>query len=294
MSRKILLTGKKGFIGRNLHEFLSQDFDVFVPGHEELELLDEARVKEYINDNKIDTVVHAATTPSHRKIKNPRDVALKNLKMFFNIVKNKTNFSKMIFLGSGAEYGTHLPIQKVKEEDFDARIPDDEHGFSKYICSKYIENSKGIVNLRCFGVFGKYEDYQIRFVSNAICKAIFGLPITIKQNRIFSYLYIDDLCGIAKYFVDNDTNCKIYNAAPKENVDLLTIANKIKNISGAKVDIIIHNEGMGKEYTADSSRLNQELKNFKFTPFDKALEELYHWYVANKDIIDKDLLLYDP
>ncbi|MDD3296607.1 MAG: NAD(P)-dependent oxidoreductase [Candidatus Omnitrophica bacterium] len=293
-SKKILLTGKRGFIGKNLFESLNAKFDVFAPEHNELELLNEAKVKEYIKDNGINIIIHSAATPSHRKIKGPRDVAIKNLKMFFNIVKNKAYFSKMIFLGSGAEYGMNLPIHRVKEEDFDNRIPDDENGFSKYICSKYIEGAENIVNLRCFGVFGKYEDYQIRFISNAICKAIFGLPVTIKQNRVFSYLYMNDLCGIVKYFIENAASRKIYNAVPKESIDLLTIANKIKSISGANVDIIIRNEGMGKEYTADNSRLNQELKNFKFTPFDKALEELYHWYVANKDIIDKDLLLYDP
>ncbi len=57
------------------------------------------------------------------------------------------------------------------------------------------------MELRLFGVFGPHEDYAIRFISNAICKALFGLPITLRQNRTFSYLFIDDLGPIVERFL---------------------------------------------------------------------------------------------
>lgn len=194
--KKIFLTGKTGFIGKNLLEFLTSKYEVLAPSHQELELLDGEAVKGYLCSNKVDVIIHAATIPSHRKIKDPKDVACRNVRMFFNIVRNTHCFSRMIFLGSGAEYNLCYDISNVKENNFDTHIPEDEYGFSKYICSKYIEKVNKIINLRVFGVFGKYEDYQIRFISNAICKAIHNLPIIIKQNRFFSYLYIKDLSRI--------------------------------------------------------------------------------------------------
>ena len=54
------------------------------------------------------------------------------------------------------------------------------------------------MELRLFGVFGRHEDYAIRFISNAICKTLFDLPITLRQNRTFSYLYVDDLGPIVE------------------------------------------------------------------------------------------------
>ena len=291
---KILITGGSGFIGRNLFEYLSKKYDCFSPAHKELELLDENAVMLFLKANRFDVVIHSAGIPVSRKIKEPKNVALGNLKMFFNIARNKDYFSKMIFLGSGSEYDLRCEISKVKESDFDKSVPADELGFSKYVCSKEIEKSDKMINLRLFGVFGKYEDYQIRFISNAICKAVCGLPITIKQNRYFSYLYIDDLCRVADHFIDHDAKHKIYNVVPEETADLLSIAGKVNEFSGKNLDIIVHTPGLGKEYTADNSLLVSEIGDFKFTPLEEAIKKLYSWYEENKKNIDPGLLTYDP
>lgn len=292
--RKIFLTGKDGFIGRNLLEFLLPKYEVLAPSHRELELLYGEAVRNYLAKNKVDVVIHTAGVPCHRNIKDPKDVAYQNLRMFFNVVRNTDCFSKMLFLGSGAEYDLRYGITRVKETDFDKHIPEDEYAFSKYVCSRYIEKVDKIVGLRLFGIFGKYEDYQIRFISNAICKAIHNLPITIKQNRVFSYLYIDDLCKIVEYFIENEPKYKIYNVVPNESIDLLSIARKINEISGKNLQIIIPKSGFGKEYTGDNSRLMGELRDFQFTPIVEAIKKFYNWYEENKNIIDYNLLFYDP
>ena len=291
---KILITGGSGFIGRNLFEYLSKRYDCFAPLHRELELLDENAVMHFLKTNRFDVIIHSAGIPVSRKIKEPKDVAFGNLKMFFNIARNKDHFSKMIFLGSGSEYDLRREISKIKESDFDKNVPADELGFSKYVCSKEIEKSDKMINLRLFGVFGKYEDYQIRFISNAICKAVCGLPITIKQNRCFSYLYIDDLCKITEYFINRHAGHKIYNAVPNGTADLLSIAKKVNELSKKNLEIIVHTPGLAKEYTADNSLLVSEIGDFQFTPLEEAIKKLYSWYEENKKNIDPGLLAYDP
>ncbi len=291
---KILITGGSGFIGRNLFEYLSKKYDCFAPTHKELELLDENAVMLFLKTNRFDVVIHSAGVPVSRKIKEPKNVAFGNLKMFFNIVRNKDYFSKMISLGSGSEYDLRRDISRVKEADSDRSVPDDELGFSKYACSEYIKKSDKMVSLRLFGVFGKYEDYHIRFISNAICKAVYGLPITIKQNRSFSYLYIDDLCRVADHFINHDAKHKVYNVVPDETADLLSIAGQVNEFSGKNLDILVHAPGLGKEYTADNSLLMSEIGDFKFTPLEEAIKKLYSWYEENKKNIDPGLLAYDP
>jgi GDP-L-fucose synthase len=291
---RILITGGSGFIGRNLFEYLSKRYDCSVPAHSELELLDAEAVAHYLQANRFDAVIHSAGIPVSRKIKEPKNVALGNLKMFFNIARNTDCFSKMIFFGSGAEYDLSRGISRVKESDSDRNIPADELGFSKYICSKYIEKGDNMASLRLFGVFGKYEDYQIRFISNAICKAVCGLPITIKQNRYFSYLYIDDLCKITEYFINHHARHKIYNVVPSETIDLLSIAKKVNRLSKKNLDIIVHTPGLAKEYTADNSLLMDEMGGFNFMPLEEAIKKLYGWYGENKKIINPGLLAYDP
>lgn len=291
--KKILITGGSGFIGKNLTEHLSNKHEVYAPTHSELELLDENCIREFFLNNKFDIVIHAAVNGGNRKFLTYPDMVKENLKMFFNLANNSNSFKKMIFIGSGAEFDKSRDICLAKEEDFGKKIPLDDYGFYKYACSKYIENSDNILNLRIFGIFGKYEDYETRFVSNIICRTIFGLPVEINQNAIFDFVYINDFCRIIDYFIENDVKNKFYNIGSEKPYELIEILRIIKEVIGKDFEYKIKNPGLGREYTADNSRLKQELKDFKFTPLKESIKEIYQWYLENKDKVKKEsLLLY--
>lgn len=290
---KILITGGSGFIGRNLAEQLAQRHDVFAPSHKELDLLNEDAVNRFFIQNKFDVVIYCATKPGHRNAVDTVDLVYNNLRMLVNVVRNESKFGKMIFLGTGLEYDQRYYKPKMKEEYFDTYVPKDEAGFSKYLCAKYIETSNKIINLRLFGVFGKYEDYAIRFISNAICKSLFDLPITIKQNRRFDYIYIVDLVPIINYFIDNKVHYNTYNVTPDQSIELYTLAEKVRDISRKDLPIIVAHEGIGVEYSGDNSRLRREIIDIKFTPVDIAIDKLYGWYANNRYLIDKHKLSID-
>ncbi len=275
---KVLILGASGYIGRNLSEYLSSRHILYLPSHKELDLLNKNSVCNYFKNHKFDVVINCAVVGGSRKEEQIEETIKKNLIIFFNLTDNKAYFKKMIHLGSGAEYDKRHNIANVKEEDFGKRIPRDEYGFAKFICSKYIEKTDDIINLRIFGLYGKYENYNLRFISNAICRNILGLPITINKNVYFDYLYIDDFIKIIDYFINNQVKEKFFNIGRGEKIDLLTIANKINYLSGRKSKIIIREKGLGKEYTCDNSRIMKKLKKFIFTDFDKSIIELIRWY----------------
>lgn len=289
-SIKILITGSSGYIGRNLTERLGQKYILFTPGHKDLDLLNAQAVESYLKNHKIDVVINAAVVGGSRKEEHENKMFYESLRIFFNIVRNKKYFKKMIHLGSGAEYDKRFPIKKVKEEDFDKRVPADDYGYYKYLCSKYIENTEGIVNLRIFGLFGKYEDYRYRFISNAICKNIFGLPITINRDVYFDYLYIGDFLKIVEYFIENDGKYKSYNIGAGKSINIVKLAKKINKIARDKSKIIIKNKGFSNEYTCDNSRLLNEIKNLSFTGIDEAIKKVYDWYIENKKQIKKEFI----
>ena len=289
----VFLTGGSGFIGRNIHEVFSKKHTLYAPGHSELELLDEAEIKQYFLRHDIDVVIHSAVKPGHRNAKDPSNQLYNNTRMFFNIVRNADHFQKMIFIGSGAVYDMRNYRPKMKEEYFDTCVPADEHGFSKYIIAKYIKQASNIVELRVFGIFGKYEDYAIRFISSAICKSLFDLPITIKQNRRFDYLYIDDLMPILDHFLHNEGKYKAYNVTPDASIDLYTLAEKVRLRSGKDLPIVLEEPGMGPEYSGDNTRLHDEVSGLGFTPVDRAIGLLYDWYETQKHMIDREKLLVD-
>lgn len=278
VKKNVLVTGANGFIGKNLCEYLNDKYNLLAPLRTELDILDESKVDKYFKKNKIDIVLHTAVVGGSRK-EEQTDLALsQNLRMFFNLLKNKKHFKKMIYLGSGAEYDKTKPIVDVKEEDFGKTIPKDEYGFFKYVCSKYIEEQNNIVCLRIFGLFGKYEDYRYRFISNAICQNLSNFPITINQNVLFDYIFIDDFVKIVDYFINNEVKYKFYNIGTGKKIDLLTIANLINNIADRKSEIIVKNSGLNNEYTCNNERLMNELGGFKFSQIKSSVKSLFDWY----------------
>lgn len=287
---KILITAGNGFIARNLTEQLGDKYDISSFNSKELNLLDSLKVFEFLKDKKFDLIIHTATYDAAPKYsnKNPLMVLENNLKMFFNITRCKDYFGKMIYFGSGAEFGRENWIPKMKEDYFDQNVPQDQYGFSKYIMTKYALAAPSVYNLRLFAVFGKYEDWRVRFISNACCQAVLNQPITIRQNKFYDFLYIDDLVRIVEWFINNKPKHNIYNVCSGTVQEFKALAEKIIQISGKKIEMKIKTGGLGKEYSGDNSLLLQELRSFEFTPIGESIKALYDWYSYNKGIFEKD------
>ncbi|MDQ7824275.1 MAG: NAD(P)-dependent oxidoreductase [Candidatus Eremiobacteraeota bacterium] len=291
---KIFITGGRGFIGRNLCEQLGSRHTVMAPSSEELDLLDCVKVRDYLTEHKFDAVIHAATWNASRNSRKDLSKVLEhNLLMFFNIARNAPLFGKMINFGSGAEYSRPHWVPLMKEEYFDSSVPADGYGFSKYVMRKYLEGALSIVHLVLFGVYGKYEDWEIRFISNACCKALHDLPITMKQNVYFDYLFIDDLVKIIAWFLEHDPRHRVYNVCTGEAVDLETCARIVCQVSGKELPIRAVLTGLGREYSGDNSRLLGELGAFPFSPAEESIKCLFSWYESHRDSIDRNKLLVD-
>ena len=291
---KVFLTGGSGFIGRNLIERLPGDYEIIAPKSCDLDLCDQKAVEDFVCSNDFDVVIHTATWNATNN--SPKDTQLvleKNLMMFFNLARLNENFGKMIYYGSGAEYDNRHYIPFMKEEYFDSHIPVDQYGFSKYIMSRYISNADNILDLRIFGCYGPYEDWEIRFISNAMCKALHGLSITIRQNVYFDYIWVGDLVRMTEWAMRTRTNHRHYNACTGQHIDLLSLAQMIREVTGADVPITIGKEGLKPEYSGDNSRIINEIGDFEFTPLRKTLEMLRDYYKDNFGLIDPKLLLFD-
>jgi UDP-glucose 4-epimerase len=288
-----LITGGSGFIGRNLAEHFSSRYAVTAPSSSELNLLDAEAVRAFLQAHRFDVVIHAATTRSSRRQPAIPGLLDRNCRMFFNLARNDGWFGKMIHFGSGAQYGRYGLPARVREDYFDSRVPGDPYGFSKYICAKYMERGERLVDLRLFGVFGKYEDWAVRFISNACCRVIKGLPIVMRQNVVFDYLWVDDLAEITAWFVEHEAPHRAYNVCTGRGVSLAEIASMVAVVSGRDPQIMVRQGGLGEEYTADNSRLLEAVGDFRFRPLRSSVEELYRWYSDHCDLIDVEALRFD-
>ncbi len=292
--KSVFITGGRGFIGRNLMENLTAvGYRVLAPSSSELNLLDEQAVDAFIRREPVDIIIHAANKGGGRDTMGMVDVVHDNLRMFFNIAKHADKVEKIIHFGSGAEYGKHQPIAMVTEEEAGKALPHDAYGFYKSVCSRYIEHSNiNIINLRIFACYGKYEDYRYKFISNAIVKNLLGLPITIRQNVNFDYVYVDDLVKMVTWAMTSNSHYKVYNLTRGMSVDLLTLAGLINSVADCPSEIVVDIPELNCDYTSSNRRIIEECP-VDFTPHSSAIESLYEYYSKNLSSLDLEAVRQD-
>lgn len=292
---KILILGKDGFIGRNLSEyFRDKGYDVVALGHQELDLLDEKSICEYLKRNYYDVIFDAAVY-NPRTAKNGVDnkEIEYNLRMFLALEKCHTMYGKLIYFGSGAEYDKSQDMKQVHETDIEKyHLPEYDYGLYKYVIHRLIEKSSNIYNFRVFGLFGPHENWKKAFISGACCKAIKDLPITIRRNVFFDYLYVEDFCKMVEILISRDLKYHEYNLVSGRSVDLMTLAKAVLKVSGKNLPIYVCEEGLGKEYSASNVRVMQELGEFEYEDIENSIFKLYSWYEEHENMIDMCSLLY--
>ena len=293
---RIMLTGGSGFIGRHVAARLRVGHDVLAPSHAELDLADAEAVSRWLNAHPVDAVVHAAAKPGHRNAPDSTDLVERNLRQFFSLVRCRAGFGRIVVITSGAVYGAQRFLAGVTEDSLGEGVPADGHGFSKYIEALWLAGDRDAVELRPFGVYGPGEDYAIRFISNACCKALLGMPVTLRQDRLFSYVWVEDLAAVVERAVGGGPAALApgaYNVTPGAPVSLAAVADLVVRASGRAVPVIVAESGLGLEYSGDGSKLAAAAPSLAFMSTAQGVERLLAWYGARLADIDRSLLATD-
>ena len=288
--RRILLTGAgpHGFIGRNLAPALRERYEVFAPSSRELNLCAYDALARYVDAHRIDTIIHGAVQNITRV--GAEDAILHDMQMFYNVEKLSGQLDKVLYFGSGAEFDKRLPMERIREEELGRSVPADYYGLEKYAMALRARESRNLYNLRLFGIFGRYEEWQSKFISNLCCKAAYDLPLTVRQNCMFDFLYIDDLIPVVIWFLEHTPRYHDYNVCTGQPVDLVSIAKTVLEVSRKQLPIVVAKEGWNTAYTADNSRLAEEMGGVGLHALRDAAVELYAYYLKEKPWISFDEL----
>lgn len=277
---KILLLGATGFIGRNILPKLSDLYDVAAPDRSELNLLDANSVKGFLECNRFDAVIHLAMPTGHSQKDNFGKLFELSLKAFMTVVNCSCFYGKMIYIGSGAEYGKHRALVNIRESTFGQQLPEDTYAFSRFIMSSIAEKYDNIYNLRLFGCYGIGDPF-FKLIPHVISCIREGRPIALKQNALFDFLYVRDIVPVLAYFIENEPVHKAYNLCAGTKTLVGDIAKEVRRQMRSDLSIVFKQSGCGLEYTGNNARLRSEIHNWNPRPISEGIKEIVEYENRN-------------
>ena len=289
--RRILLTGAGGFLGRHLEAALGREHHVLAPRHGELELLDLDALRAWLDRNPVDLVLHAATWNATATGASPERVLEANLRMFFHLAGEGHRYGRLVHLGSGAEFGRAFWRADLREEELGRHVPGDAYGLSKFVAARFAQAAEGISHVRLFGVFGPGEDWRVRFPSGCAVRALFGRPLTLRQDRDFDYLDACDVASALAALIRLDRWPKSLNLCRGEAHRLSHVASLIQRTLGTALPLEVGQEGLDRGYGGDASVLRALLPEWRPRPLEASLGALCDDLRGRRSELDPDRLL---
>lgn len=235
--RRILITGKNGYIAKSLAANLGKYFDFTYPnylvtcGRDDFDITDRQETTNWFHKyGYFDLVIHTAINGGSRLKKDNDDVLANNLKMFYNLLANKNKFGQLISFGSGMELNN----------------PTDPYGLSKNIIWDIIKHEPKFNNIRIFGVFDENE-LDTRFIKTNLNNYVKRKPLTIHQDKYFDFIYMPDLITIIK-FININPFIKSIDCCYDEHYTLSEIAHYINTLGNHYCEVKINNKELGSPY----------------------------------------------
>ena len=221
----ILITGSNGFVGKNLIQYLKNEYNLncYLKGSE-------------ITISSENVVIHLAGKAHD----------LKNVSSFDEYYKVNAELTKEIFdafLTSEAKVFITLSSVKAVADEVDGELTEDvkpnpitHYGKSKllaeqYILSQLIPKGKRVYILRPCMIHGPGNKGNLNLLYNLVSKG-FPWPLGLFENSR-SYLSIENLCFIIKELIEReDIPSGVYNVAddvPLSTIEVISILAESQN-----------------------------------------------------------------
>jgi len=229
---KILITGGNGYIANSLYNNLKSTHDITLITRKDFNLTNSKETDSFFQDKYFDVIIHCAVDGGSRLKEDNINVLDNNLKMYYNLLDQRTHYGKFIHFGSGAQF----------------RSEPGPYGISKSIIADSMINKDQFYNIIIYAIFDENE-LDTRFIKANIKKYINNESMIIHNNKKMTFFYIKDLVKLINYIIleNPDKLIKSHYAAYISEYSLKDIAEYINTLGDYKVSILIGTEP-GEDY----------------------------------------------
>tara|TARA_R100000458_G_C8273283_1_gene248139 strand:+ start:258 stop:1088 length:831 start_codon:yes stop_codon:yes gene_type:complete len=250
----ILITGRTGFLGRELESKLKDKYNILQI--DRFDLTDPNTVSKIFNTNNIDVVIHTAAKGGKRTKQDSIEDLTDNLSMFQNLINNSNKYKVLFNFCSGAAFNKKEEINNISEDSLSSRYPYDYYGMSKNLIARECSKHDNVFNFRLFGCFGKNETPD-RFFSQLKIKYEKGMSHIIHQNIEMDFFSSTDVANVIMHYLENYTQNNLpqdINLVYPEKYNLHQLTDKFFNSVGCVTPVTIERVD-GLSYTGDGTLL---------------------------------------
>ncbi len=269
---RVLFTGHRGFLGRELIPLLRNSYEVILyPDN----LCDWVKFEHFIDSKSIDRIIHAAVRGGRRNKIDSSETLINNLQSTFNVFRTQI---PTINFCSGAIYDRRRSLDSIIEEESSSSIPHDFYGQSKFIINKLAALEEQVSTLRFFNIFGTSEGLD-RFISFNVIQYLKREPMVIFQDFYMDFFYVKDLLPVLDFWFDGGLLPKELNLVYLQKLLLSEICEIINDLSNYKVPVNYDAPQSEINYTGDGSRF---VKLFPDTlGLRRGIYEMYQFFQKN-------------
>lgn len=237
---KMLITGSEGFIGKNLIEFYSKDYEII-----RYTRIDDINSAVYKSP---DIIINCAAD-----IYQDSNMFESNVVLVNNLISCvKKTGCKFIQIGSSAEYGRKL--KPSKETDFldPTTFYEATKGASSLLCiGAAREYGLPIVVARPYSVYGNYEK-EHRLFTRLYNAYTFNSPMVLNQGY-HDFIYIKDfIAGINTLLLSDEISGDVVNFGSGIQTSNFDLLNKFKSVYDYIPKNITLNDKMIKSFESDN------------------------------------------
>jgi nucleoside-diphosphate-sugar epimerase len=258
--QRILIVGKRGFIATSLTAHLRQHgISVEIVGRPEVDFLDDDSITKLVQSGRVwDALVFTPARGGRRTAADDLSVVEDNLHMHRNMLKLLPLVRLSFIFGSGAEFGRHRSIDRVRSSELGDVMPRDPYGLSKAIIALDARNYPKIVNLRLFNCFGVGEAGD-RLISATVIRLLQDSVPEVYQDREFDFFWAEDLGRVVMHYLmalrepriaelPREMNC-VYDTKMLLTETVACVARVVGHGEPAQDAYVVNVDGRGLSYS---------------------------------------------